>query len=105
MSHLDTPYRDFEPEYTGAAVEPVRASDERSFSVTSACPACNATMTRTVARGLPFGSKGIWKEKIREAPAIPDHVTMVCACGYPHAGRPADSTETGCGAAWKQPLA
>ncbi len=104
MSHQDTAYRDVEVEYTGATVASVLAADRRSFSVTSVCPTCMGTMTRTVSRGLPFGSKGLWREKARPAPDVPDHVTMVCACGYPHPNRPADSTETGCGTAWKQPL-
>jgi hypothetical protein len=54
---------------------------------------------------MPSGSKSIWRRDELVEPAVPTRVTLVCACGYPHTSRPAESTETGCGAVWKVPLA
>lgn len=104
MSHQDIHYRDWEIPYTGAAVTPTWATDRRSFDVSSVCPACTGPITKTVPRGLPTGSKSFWRRK-EDEPPMPKRVTFVCECGYSHADRPPESTETGCGAAWKAPLA
>ena len=105
MSHRDIPYRDLEVSYHGAAVAPVWAADGRSFDVPSECPACAGQMTKNVPRGLPSGSKGLFGRPKEQQPAPPERLTLICECGYPHASRPAESTETGCGACWKVPLA
>jgi hypothetical protein len=104
MTHQDINYRDCEVVYSGAPVTPSWVTGRQSFDVASICPACAGSMTRTIVRGLPTGSKSFWRRHEASEPPVPERVTLVCACGYPHANRPPDSTETGCGAAWKVPL-
>jgi len=105
MTHQDINYQDREVVYGGSPVTPTWAADRQSFQVPSICPACSGAMSRTVVRGLPTGSKGIWRQPETKQPLMPQQVTLVCACGYPHPSRPKESTETGCGAFWKVPLA
>jgi len=104
VTHQDIDYRDREVSYSGEPVTPEWASDRQSFDVGSICPACAGAMTRTVARGMPGGSKGFWRQPEPVAPPMPARVLLVCACDYPHPKRPPDSTETGCGAFWRVPL-
>jgi hypothetical protein len=105
VTHQAIDYQERVLPYAGGPVAAAWSDDRSSFDVPSACPACQGPMIRTVRRGLPTGSKSIWRPD-RETPVhVPDRVTLICACGYPHPQRPADSTETGCGAAWKVPLA
>jgi hypothetical protein len=105
LTHQDIHYQDREVVYGGSPVTPTWADDRQSFQVPSICPACSGAMIRTVQRGLPTGSKGIWRRPKATEPSAPEQVTLVCRCGYPHVGRPPESTETGCGAVWKVPLA
>jgi hypothetical protein len=105
VTHQDINYQDREVNYVSGPVTPTWATDRQSFDVLSICPACAGPMTRTVVRGLPTGSKSYLRLREAVEPPIPERVTLVCACGYPHASRPLDSTETGCGAVWKVPLA
>lgn len=104
MTHQDIGYQEREVTYSGDPVAPAWAADSQSFNVPSICPACSGPMVRTVVRGLPGGSKSIWRRTEPAEPLFPDRVTLICACGYPHASRPVDSTETGCGAVWRVPL-
>jgi hypothetical protein len=104
MTHQDIDYRDFEADYGGDPVAPVWRTDQQSFDVPSTCPACSGDMTRTVARGMPGGSKSFWRQPEPVAPPLPTRVLLVCECGYPHPKRPPDSTERGCGAFWRVPL-
>jgi hypothetical protein len=80
---------------------------ERMFEVEGLCPACQGRSTTTFNVGVPQGYKGIFRQRKPgdgrpRRPAGP--TTVYCACGYPHATRPADSDEVGCGAHWKVKL-
>lgn len=73
------------------------------FDVKGQCPACHGPTTTHHSLGSPQGYKYIWPWRRGTAPQPPlptGDTTVICECGYPHAERPADSTETGCGAAW-----
>jgi len=105
VTHHGITYQEREVAYGGGPVTPTWAADRKSFDVPSTCPACSGPMTRTVVSGMPSGSKSIWRRDELVEPAVPTRVTLVCACGYPHTSRPAESTETGCGAVWKVRLA
>jgi hypothetical protein len=104
MTHQDIDYRDRELSYGGDPATPGWADDRQSFDVASTCPACAGETTRTVARGMPGGSKSFWRKLQPVAAPLPPNVLLVCACGYPHPKRPPDSTERGCGGFWRVPL-
>lgn len=69
------------------------------ITVAGACPTCDGPTSMTFQYGSPQGYKG----PFRRAPAplyTQRKVTVYCACGYPHADRPIESPENGCGAYW-----
>lgn len=102
--HRDIPFRDHEAAYTGAPGAPQWTADRTAFRVDATCPECHGRTSKTVRRGLPTGNKGIFRQDRPADPAVPERVTMICGCGYPHANRPPELPETGCGTAWKVPL-
>jgi len=65
-----------------------------SVYVEGACPRCKHGTAFRIDRGLPggLGAKG--------GRGDGDVFTVICACGYGHSDRPADSSESGCGAYW-----
>ncbi|MFI6231850.1 hypothetical protein ACIBCR_31595 [Micromonospora echinospora] len=100
-----TPPHDAIP-YTECGYGPVDAftvvDDANGLDLTGACPACNGPTTSRYEIGSPHGYKGIFPTRKPVAPPKPTGlVTVICACGYPHAERPAESGESGCGAYWK----
>jgi hypothetical protein len=101
--HDPVEYRDFEATYTGDPIEVTWAEDRSSFSVASPCPQCRAVRSKIVRQGTP-NTKGITAQTDVAAPALPDEVTFICACGFSHASRPKESEDSGCGAVWKVPV-
>jgi hypothetical protein len=77
---------------------------QRRLAVTGRCPACGGQSTCVFVVGSPEEYKGrSGPEAEPQPPAEP--TTVICACGYPHPLRPAESDEIGCGAYWKIDLA
>ena len=69
--------------------------------VSGRCPRCRARTSFTFQNGTPGAVKGLRFPWRREPAPAPETATVFCACGFPHAGRPGDSSERGCGAYWK----
>lgn len=77
---------------------------ERGLDITGACPACHGRTMSSHEVGSPHGYKSIFPKRWKSASALkppPGPVTVICACGFPHAERPTESGESGCGAYWK----
>ncbi|MEH1016352.1 hypothetical protein V6U90_25010 [Micromonospora sp. CPCC 206060] len=79
---------------------------EKGLDITGVCPACRGRTVSSHEIGSPHGYKGIFpRRRAGSAPKPPaGPVTVICACGFPHAERPAESGESGCGAYWKVTL-
>jgi hypothetical protein len=91
MTHLpNIAYRVQEVTYGGTA-HAQEVNDE--LKVTTICEVCRSEMRTSYPKGYPAGTKGL-------SEAVAEPVTVICACGYPHDGRPAESSEVGCGAFW-----
>lgn len=69
-----------------------------SMTISGDCPRCGGTTSMSFPRtGPERETKSLWPDR-RGAP--PKKTAVYCACGTQHPKRPADSTETGCGAYW-----
>ncbi|MEU7608268.1 hypothetical protein [Micromonospora sp. NPDC049204] len=98
--HRSIKFRELEFEFSGTPQ--VASGDLEELVVTLVCPACQGEMTKEIWHGPVYGGKG-WLR--RRPPAPPDGPQVfICACGYPHAGRPPESPDTGCGAFWAATL-
>ncbi|MGQ4385312.1 hypothetical protein [Streptomyces sp. SAS_270] len=79
----------------------VRSDDGRWYTVTGPCPTCRATVVFRVAYGVlgPSKSKRRWGRRSGPEP-LTGTIPVYCQCGYPHADKPPESLDTGCGAFW-----
>lgn len=69
--------------------------------VTSVCPQCGGDSDWPISLVRPGPSQsGASPQSITPAGSIPADSFVVCACGFPHAGRPPTADETGCGGYW-----
>ncbi|GGZ34291.1 hypothetical protein [Streptomyces poonensis] len=82
----------------------VRSDDGRWYTVTGLCPTCRATVVFRVAYGVLGPSKRLWGRDPHRPEPLTGSVTVFCQCGYPHAERPPESPDTGCGAFWDVPV-
>lgn len=71
--------------------------DEAEMVVSGQCPGCHGRTVFAIRKGMPEGTKGLPEGVAPEERAV----TIYCECGYPHANRPADAVDRGCGAYWK----
>jgi hypothetical protein len=80
------------------------ASADDKLILKGRCPRCRGDMQFPIAKGVPYGSgldSVLGRAEKIDVEVVPETVaTVYCACGFPHKDRPADSTETGCGAYW-----
>ncbi|MFF0118376.1 hypothetical protein ACFYP0_07760 [Micromonospora arida] len=76
--------------------------DDNGIGVSGTCPACQGRTSSDHEVGSPQGYKGVFPRSRNVVPVLPPgSFTVICACGYPHAERPAEAGESGCGAYWK----
>jgi len=81
-----------------------------SFIVHSYCPQCSVDTDFEINSGTAaFGYKLLPSRAERilfkaDDVVTSDVATIICACGYAHEGRAADSEEDGCGAYWQATL-
>ena len=79
----------------------VRSEDGRWYTATGPCPTCRAEVVFRVAYGV-LGPPKLGRRKRRPDP-LTGAIVVYCQCGYPHADRPAESPDSGCGAFWEVP--
>lgn len=78
-----------------------KINPDGALRVLTACSQCGSNVDSVFRTGYPGGRKGLGSPTPGGTQVgVPTTVTIICACGYPHAGRPIDSIEQGCGAFW-----
>ncbi|MEU5702242.1 hypothetical protein [Streptomyces aurantiacus] len=103
--HVPTDFREHEP-----AVPPtdtfavVRSEDGRWYTVTGPCPTCRATVVFRVAYGVLGPPKRLLRGGRRTPEPLTGSIPVYCQCGYPHAEKPPESPDAGCGAFWEVPV-
>jgi hypothetical protein len=80
-----------------------RSPDGRWYTITGACPQCKGPTVFRVAHGVLGPAKG-WFGRSRVPAPLEGAVLVYCQCGFPHEERPAEASETGCGAFWDVPV-
>jgi hypothetical protein len=100
--HVATDFREHETQPpTDEPFTVTRSEDGRWYTVKGACPTCRAATVFRVAHGVLGPAK--WGRRDRPEP-LTGAITVYCQCGYPHAERPPESPDTGCGAFWDVPV-
>jgi hypothetical protein len=89
-----------QPESRQEPVSVIVTSDG-TLVVRTVCPRCLGLTVQRFANAVPGsgGHKGGGGDAGRPDAQRPR--TIVCGCGMPHDGRPAEGMEHGCGAYWK----
>lgn len=105
-THEPTDFREHETAVpAGDTFSVVRSDDGRWYTATGPCPTCRSTVVFRVAYGVLGPSKRRWGHRRRSAPEpLTGSILVYCECGYPHAERPPESPDTGCGAFWDVPV-
>ncbi|MDG4825051.1 hypothetical protein O7635_24650 [Asanoa sp. WMMD1127] len=87
-----TPFRELSVTFAGSVEVLSRTSDQ--IRVRMRCPACRGSTEDDIVYGVA-GTKG-------GTTTLPlsGEQPFICACGYPHDGRPPEALDTGCGAYW-----
>ncbi|WP_217185560.1 hypothetical protein, partial [Streptomyces sp. AC495_CC817] len=100
-AHQATEFREHETVIAaGDTFTVVRSEDGRWYTVTGPCPTCRATGVFRVAYGVLGPSKRWWTRDRGRPEPLTGSIPVYCQCGYPHAERPPESPDTGCGAFW-----
>ncbi|GHH89295.1 hypothetical protein GCM10017771_39360 [Streptomyces capitiformicae] len=100
-THEPTDFREHETAVrAGDAYSVVRSEDGRWYTVTGPCPTCRATVVFRVAYGVLGPPKRRRGGRRNRPEPLTGSIPVYCQCGYPHAERPPESPDSGCGALW-----
>lgn len=103
-THEATPFHEHETGVRdGDTFAVVRSTDGRWYTATGPCPTCRATTVFTVSYGV-LGPSKPRRRRNRTPEPLTGSIPVYCQCGYPHAERPAESPDSGCGAFWDVPV-
>ncbi|TLS41405.1 hypothetical protein FE633_36230 [Streptomyces montanus] len=101
--HEHTDFREVEVQPTAPFT--VELSDDgRWYTVTGPCPVCRVTTVFRVSSGVLGPAKGLFGRRRRRPEPLTGTILVYCMCGYPHAEKPPESPDAGCGAFWDVPV-
>lgn len=103
--HVATEFREHETEVRpDEPFSVTRSEDGRWYTVKGNCPTCRVHTVFRVSYGVLGPPKRLWDRRRRAPEPLTGDIPVYCQCGYPHAERPPESPDTGCGAFWDVPV-